>query len=235
MKDRLSLGDEDLVGMVSLKEIVGGFIHEIAQPLNAIMIASQVIQMKLQRGHAPEEEKAYSIDRLKMIGSQVQRAKEILDSLRGFARGSSQPPRFGDLGAWVQTVKGLMAQQFTSRGIELTLEEPGQSFPVGVDPNTVQGSVVMALAFVRDKCQLIGEWHAANNLKYKKAIKIRLVHVKGLSSVQITWNSGDLPANHDIPEPPSLVGLRAARAVLASAGGTLERRATGLLIGFPGN
>ena len=235
MKDRLSLGEEELVAMASLKEIVGGFIHEIAQPLNAIMIASQVIQMKLQRGQAPEEEKIYSIDRLKVIGSQVQRANEILDSLRGFARGgSSQKARVADLASLVQVVKGLMSQQFTSRGIELTIEGLEHACPVGADPNLVQGVIVMTLAFVRDKVQLIGERHVADDLKHKKSVQVCLMHGEGLPSVRMTWNPGDVPSREDLPEPRSLIGLLAARTLITGAGGTIDHGESSLMITFPG-
>ncbi len=235
MKDRLSLGEEELVAMASLKEIVGGFIHEIAQPLNAIMIASQVIQMKLQRGQAPDEEKAYSVDRLKVIGSQVQRANEILDSLRGFARGgSSQAVRVADLATSVQVVKGLMSQQFISRGIELTLEGMEHACAVGADPNLVLGVMVMALAFVRDKVQLIGERHAADDRKHKKSAQVCLMRGEGVSSVRMTWDPGDVPSGEDPPEPRSLVGLLAARTLITGAGGTIEHGKSSLVITFPG-
>ncbi len=39
------LAHEDILQLTSLREVFGGFAHEIAQPLNAIMIATQVFQL----------------------------------------------------------------------------------------------------------------------------------------------------------------------------------------------
>ncbi len=82
METKNCLSQEDLLRLASLGEVFGGFAHEIAQPLNAIMIASQVVQLKVERSDLPEEEKKFVVHRLSIVTSQVQKASEIVESLR---------------------------------------------------------------------------------------------------------------------------------------------------------
>ena len=64
METECRLLQEDLLRLASLGEVFGGFAHEIAQPLNAIMIASQVVQLKVERSALPKEEKEFITQRL---------------------------------------------------------------------------------------------------------------------------------------------------------------------------
>ncbi|MEW6349155.1 MAG: hypothetical protein AB1646_08840 [Thermodesulfobacteriota bacterium] len=231
MNERISLGEEEFVALTSLREIVGGFVHEMAQPLNAIMIASQVIQMKLQRSLAPMEEKAYSIDRLGMITAQVQRANEILEGLRHFSRGSG-PAFRGDLAALFKKVRDLMGQQFMSRGIELTLHEEGTSLPVKGEETILLGVVVHAMAVARDSVQLLEARHSAKGLSYSKTIKVSLSSLGDRSSARISWNRGDIPAE-ELPELAVHARLLAAGQVIASRGGEIEPGDASVSITFP--
>ncbi len=231
MTDRIVLGEEEFLALASLKEIVGGFLHEIAQPLNAIMIASQVIQMKLQRSQVPSEEKAYSIDRLGMITAQVQRANEALESLRHFSRGSGRPFQ-GDLAGLFKKVRDLMGQQFMSRAIELIIDEEGTSRPLHGQEHLLIGVVVQAMVFARDTVQLIEARHSAKRLPYTKSIKVTLSSHEESVSAMVSWNCGDIP-REEFPDPSVHPGLLAAGAVIASLGGALETKDSSLLITFP--
>jgi len=59
MEPRDRLPDEDILHLTSLEEVFGGFAHEIAQPLHTIMIASQVLQLKLARTDLADAEKEF--------------------------------------------------------------------------------------------------------------------------------------------------------------------------------
>ena len=73
---------EDFLRLTALQELLGGVAHEINQPLNAIMIASQVIRLRVERSHLAEEQEAFLTERLDLISSQAQKAAEIIDNFR---------------------------------------------------------------------------------------------------------------------------------------------------------
>ena len=59
MEIKVPLADEDVLQLTAFEELFAGFAHEIAQPLNAIMIASQVIQLKMEAASLTSDEKAF--------------------------------------------------------------------------------------------------------------------------------------------------------------------------------
>ena len=59
MDVKVSLADEDVLQLTAFEELYAGFAHEIAQPLNAIMIASQVIQLKIEATGLTSDEKTW--------------------------------------------------------------------------------------------------------------------------------------------------------------------------------
>ena len=65
---------DEILHLTSFKEIFGGFAHEIAQPLNALMIAAQVIQFKVEQSILLQDEKSYVLQRLDLMMKQVKRA-----------------------------------------------------------------------------------------------------------------------------------------------------------------
>ncbi len=72
MEIRVPLADEDVLQLTTFEELFAGFAHEIAQPLNAVMIASQVIQIKIDGTSLSPDEKAFFTQRLGIVTSQIQ-------------------------------------------------------------------------------------------------------------------------------------------------------------------
>ena len=79
MADINQISQEDVLALIALREVLGGFAHEIAQPLNAIMMASQVVQLGIRRSTLLEEEKSFIAQRLDILSSQVHKAGNILE------------------------------------------------------------------------------------------------------------------------------------------------------------
>jgi C4-dicarboxylate-specific signal transduction histidine kinase len=234
MKNGNALSLEDILRLISMKEVFGGFAHEVAQPLNAIMIASQVIQLKLDRSGLSEEEKVFLVQKLSLVSSQVNRAAQIVEGLRAFTRGSKQELEKTDMEEAFERVHSLMGQQFIGRGIELVWEETGGSLPpIRGELNVVEGVLVQGLAFARDAVEALVRWHDENGIAYKGIVQVKLVDVDGNAALHASWSAGELPAKTHPTDPASHVGLSTANSVLSVMGGSLQTSQKGLLIIFP--
>jgi len=187
METKNGLSQEDLLRLASLGEVFGGFAHEIAQPLNAIMIASQVVQLKVERSDLPEEEMKFIVHRLNIVTSQVQKASGILENLRLFSGANFSG--FGETGlkGIFEKIYGLMGQQFISRGIELKCECDEALPSIRNNPNLLEGVMVQGLAFGRDAVAALGVWHDQRNIPYKKFLTVRFTEQDGACAADILW------------------------------------------------
>jgi nitrogen fixation/metabolism regulation signal transduction histidine kinase len=233
METKNGLPHEDLLRLASLGEVFGGFAHEIAQPLNAIMIASQVVQLKVERSSLTEEEKAFIVHRLKIVASQVQKASEIVDSLRVFSGANFSGFSETGLKKIFDKIHGLMGQQFISRSIELKWECDEALPPIGHNPNLVEGIIVQGLAFARDAVAAIGVWHDQRGIPYKKFLTVRCSELGGACAADIMWPSGAFPSDMSVMDVQNHIGLATAGKILSSIGGRLETTASTLRITFP--
>lgn len=227
------MSDKDILQLVSLKEVFAGFAHEIAQPLNAIMIASQVLQLRVQRGILSEDEKSFLITRLGIVTTQVQRATQIVDTLRSFSKPTTSDSAVADMRANFESVYGLMGQQFVVRGLELAWKAAEDLPPVKADTHLVQLILVQALAFARDSVEAIAEWHEHGHADYKKSVSAELVSSAGRSTARIGWQRGQLPKDREILHVGSRVGLSLSESILRSIGGNLAFGPCSILITFP--
>lgn len=227
------LSHKETLQLISLSELFGGFAHEIAQPLNAIMIASQVIQLTVQRSPLSDKEKSFLIHRLGIVSSQVQRATQIVETLRGFSQPKPSVSVQGDLKASFEKVYGLMGQQFVGRGVKLMWESHPALPPVTVDAHIVELILVQGLAFSRHAIETIGEWHDDKEIPYDRRVRVELKPDKNGSVVCITWNEGELQDLGNVIDPSKSIGLTSAGSVIKSFGGDLEVRAGEVSLIFP--
>ena len=230
MENKNGLPLEDLVRLASLGEVFGGFAHEMAQPLNAIMIASQVVQLKVERSALPEEEKAFIVRRLNTVTSQVQKASGIVENLRIFSGANISGIGETGLKEIFEKIYGLMGQQFISRGIELNCKYEKALLSIRSNPNLVEGIMVQGLAFARDAIAALGVWHDQRGIPYKKILTVRFREQTGVSAADILWESGALPADVSVMDAQHHTGLATAGKVLASMGGRLEATGSALKI-----
>jgi len=227
------LSPKETLQLISLSELFAGFAHEIAQPLNAIMIASQVIQLTVQRSHLSDEEKSFLIQRLGIVSSQVQRATQIVETLRGFNQPKSSVSIQGDLKASFERVYALMGQQFVGRGVKLTWESHDPLPRVTIEAHVVELVLVQGLAFARFAVETIGEWHDEKGIPFDRRVQVELEPDKGRSAVCIRWTVGDLPDPINVIDPSTHIGITSAGSVIRSLGGDLVIRAGEVSLIFP--
>ncbi|HKU96413.1 MAG TPA: ATP-binding protein [Vineibacter sp.] len=75
--------------LVTLGEMATGMAHELNQPLNAISLAAENLQHRLQRTDLPDDARDYLHARAERIAAQAVRAARIIDHMRVFGRGPS--------------------------------------------------------------------------------------------------------------------------------------------------
>ncbi len=175
MEIRVPLADEDVLQLTTFEELFAGFAHEIAQPLNAVMIASQVIQIKIDGTSLSADEKAFFNQRLGIVTSQIQKVSHLLESFRGLSRrGQSGLGGPADVETIFNRVYSLMAQQFAARGIQVDIEKTDARPLVLEQFGKIEAAIVQSLAFTRDLISAIGQWHREAQIEYYKSLKIKL-------------------------------------------------------------
>jgi C4-dicarboxylate-specific signal transduction histidine kinase len=225
---------EELLHLASFEEVLGAFTHEINQPLNAIMIAAQVIQLRLDKTLLPQAEKAFLTKRLELVSTQVEKAASLVRQLKGFGKPRTGVAGESGLKQVFEEVLGLMNQQFVSRGIELGYEIDSQAdTSVPMDRHIVEPVMVQALAYCRDVVQAVDAWHTEQSRAYHKYVKVRLYQEAGAPVMVLEWAPGDLPADCVLVAPETRLGLSAAEAVMSSRKGGLRVAPASVTLSFP--
>jgi len=213
---------KDMLHLLSLAEIFGGFSHEIAQPLNVIMMASQLIRLKTDQAGLAEEDEAYIAQRSDLISTQVRKIANIIETVRDFSRGVPRTQAARGIQAILEEVRGLTGEQFANRGIDLTWDTQAP-LPActGADLPTFEGIMLQGLAFARDTVQALGAWHKDRELPYEKRVKVKALDEAGCCVVSLSWDRCGFPEGLFAVEPRSRVGLVLAESVISTMGGSL--------------
>lgn len=229
------LSQEDLLRLTALRELLGGFAHEIAQPLNAIMIASQVVQLGIERSALSNEEKAFLTQRLGIVSLQVRRAGTIVDTLRKLIRGHATTTETNetDVAGVLESVCALMSQQLSSRGIVFTRQLDESRPTTSVELGIVECLVIHGLAFARDSVESTSRLCEEAGISYSKNLLVKCFQDHGTCVVDMRWHIGDSSTLTDSIHPTGASGLTIASSILASHGGKLETTADSIVIRFP--
>ncbi len=233
MTKNIPFTNEDLLSLLTLKELFGGFAHEIAQPLNAITIASQVIRLRMDKSALEAPEKDLLLKRLSVIPDQVQRAIEIIDSLKNYTKTPrvDEPP--GTLAGIVEHINALMGRQMIGHGISFSITNDQSNEILIRDSTNIEGILIQAVAYARDLvCECV-EKTEATEMGRQPLISMNIGECESQTLVTISWTvepaglPGTLEADLDHQ------GLRAAEALLVSRGGKLNHIKDGLQVAIP--
>lgn len=132
--------------LTALGEMATGIAHELNQPLAIIRIASEGLLSWFTENHSTEtmEKKA-----AETIGAQVERARNIIDHMRSFARTDGAICQLTGITEPVNNALSFFKEQFRQHGIQLNLILPDHDIQVKADPRKLEQILVNLLSNAR--------------------------------------------------------------------------------------
>ncbi len=101
--------------MTTLGEMSAGIAHELNQPLNAIKIGSDFLKKQVERNRSISDEELHQV--VGAVSTQVNRASEIIQSLREFGRKPDFKKENVDLNQTIRDVMKIIGQQLSLQNI----------------------------------------------------------------------------------------------------------------------
>jgi histidine kinase len=146
--------------MTTLGEMSAGIAHELNQPLNAIKMGSDYLNMVAAR---PD---ALSMDQLKQVTSdiseQVDRATEIINTLRAFGRKADLIAEKIDINTPVHAIVKLIGKQLELQNIQLRLDLREDLPRISAHSNRLQQVFYNLISNARDAINLKSDEHASS-------------------------------------------------------------------------
>ena len=154
--------------MKSLGEMSAGVAHEINQPLNAIKMGSEFLAMMEEEGMSVP--KAHFLEVVREISTQVDRAAEIINTLRSFGRKSDLIEEQVNLNQPILAVLSMLRRQFELDNIRFDLDLAENLPAVLAHSNRLQQVVFNLVANARDA---INDASSAHDKESDRRITIR--------------------------------------------------------------
>ncbi len=154
--------------MKSLGEMSAGVAHEINQPLNAIKMGSEFLSM--MREEDMDVPKEHFLEVVNEISIQVDRAAEIINTLRSFGRKSDLIEEKVDLNNPIKAALSMLRRQFELDNIRFELDLNDDIPPVLAHSNRLQQVVFNLVANARDA---INERCSPHDMSCDRRILIR--------------------------------------------------------------
>ncbi len=146
--------------MKSLGEMSAGIAHELNQPLNAIKMGNDFLNLMLEKGRVIPPEKLAQV--AKEVSAQVGRASEIITRLRDFARKADFSREQVYINDPILNVVKIFDQQLTLQNIHLKFF-PGKGIPpVLASSNRLEQVLFNLLSNARDAIVLHRETVTGN-------------------------------------------------------------------------
>ena len=174
--------------MTSLGEMSAGIAHELNQPLNAINMGSEYLQMMV------EEEREIPRDNLVQVvremSEQVLRASEIINRLRSFGRKSDFDKERVNVNEPIRDVLKIIGKQLMIQNIELKLNLADALPDVLAHYNHLEHLMFNLIGNARDAINQKG-----NSLDVKEGgvITIRSFLKEGKVTVTVSDNGAGIP------------------------------------------
>lgn len=146
--------------MKSLGEMSAGIAHELNQPLNAIKMGSDFLTMMSEQQRDIPPEHLHQV--VGEISTQVDRAAEIINTLRSFGRKSDLVMERVILNKPIQAVFLLVGRQFELDNIRMELQLSDLINPIMAHDNRLQQVFFNMVANARDAIIEKKEWQTGS-------------------------------------------------------------------------
>ncbi|MFW5734802.1 MAG: ATP-binding protein [Oceanidesulfovibrio sp.] len=134
--------------MKSLGEMSAGIAHEVNQPLNAIKVGSEYLDLIASKGETIPPETFAKVTR--QISQQVDRASEIIQAMRQFGRKAELLKERMNLASPVRNVLRILRQQLQLDSVKLDVRLPEDLPPILGQENRLQQVIFNLLTNARD-------------------------------------------------------------------------------------
>ena len=174
--------------MTTLGEMSAGVAHELNQPLNAIKMGSEYLNMMIERGKKISEKNLLEVSR--QISEQVDRASEIIDRLREFGRKTDFAKEKVDINEAVRVAIGIVSQQFRLQNINIAIELDDSLPPILARKTRIEQVIINLVANARDAVIRRKE---AGSGTVKPAIAIRSFYENERVALTVADNGSGIP------------------------------------------
>jgi signal transduction histidine kinase len=128
--------------MVLIGQIAASVAHELNTPLGTILLRSQLVL----RQHQDAEE----LSDLKVIESEAQRCRRIIDSLLSFSRRSEGAMSETDMTSLIEESLSIVGRDLENKGVAVESHHADEAATVCVDPNQIQQVLLNLVANAAD-------------------------------------------------------------------------------------
>lgn len=213
---------EEIMRLSLFPEMLGGLSHELAQPLNAITLACEVMRLKIGRTDLSDAEKDFFDIRLKGVKNQVTRAVSLMEQFRFLFNEQVKQDGPADICKSLDRVLELVAQQLSARGINLTIERPVDVVYSKWPPRLVEMAVAHCLVFIRNRIDFLKKLadESAKSFICNLSIEVRSID----SGAQVDFRFDERgPTDQDDSSVANInsFALQAAMETVSKHGGAL--------------
>jgi two-component system NtrC family sensor kinase len=154
--------------MTTLGEMSAGIAHELNQPLNAIKMGSEFLEMMIEKEAPVSPEALFQI--VHEVSSQVDRAEGIIRRLRDFGRKTDFTKEKLLINDPINAVLDIIGRQLRLQNIDVRLQLAADLPPILAHHNRIEQVIFNLLTNARDAINLKEESEMRNN---QRTISIR--------------------------------------------------------------
>ncbi len=171
----------------TLGEMSAGIAHELNQPLNAIKMGSEFLEMVMEDRRKTQPRDAQVV--VEEISRQVDRATDIIRRLRDFGRKSDFSREKVSLNQPINSVLKILGRQLALQNITIELDLSEDPPIVLAHPNRLEQVIFNLVTNARDALNQKAETHPEVDRK----ITIRTYPENGWSVVSVADNGSGIP------------------------------------------
>ena len=134
--------------MTTLGEMSAGIAHELNQPLNAIKIGSDFLKKQIENSRPIPSNELHQV--VSAVSIQVNRASEIIQSLREFGRKPDFRKEQVDVNATIKDVMKIIGQQLSLQNIKVVYDLDDTAPPILANKNRLEQVIFNLVTNARD-------------------------------------------------------------------------------------